>query len=94
MLKKELIKSRGWCCENCGQPQVTLEAHHCLIHRMKGHPELDCEENIMLVCHNCHESGEVNSWECRKRFWEKQTTRYDMKKWLDNLNLKVKPRFD
>lgn len=73
------------------------ERHHCLFHRMKSKPELDDPRNIMNVCHKCHASGEVNSFEARRIFWQRQCAKYgegNMRQWVDSLPLKVKERFD
>lgn len=94
-VRLSIEKKRGSFCECCGAENLPLEGHHMILHRMKGHTELDCEENIMLVCQPCHQSGVVNSWESRVSFWDTQVSRgYKMKEWLDGLNLKIKPRFE
>ena len=90
----ELKLKRGELCEWCGLNPAT-EKHHALVHRMKDHPELDDERNIMLVCHNCHESGWVNSYGARVMFWYRQKERYpDIKDWYSGLELKVKENFE
>jgi hypothetical protein len=64
---------------------------------MKGHPELNAPENICPVCHVCHESGEVNGWEARVFWWREQCYNYGhahMVEWLNNLPLKIKPKFE
>jgi predicted flavoprotein YhiN len=63
---------------------------------MKGKPELDDPRNLMNVCHECHMSGEVNGFEARRRFWQRQCARYgeeDMRRWVESLPLKHKERF-
>ena len=92
---QELADKRGWACEICGHATVYLERHHCLVHRRKGHPELDDERNIQLVCKRCHETV-ANSFENRRAFWAIQLTRYpDMRKWYASLPTKYrKESFD
>ncbi len=88
------IQKRGSICENCNRPSPYFERHHWLVHKMKSKPELDDERNIGLVCKRCHESGIVNSYESRCRFYLRQLSRYpDMEVWLQGLNLKAKERF-
>ena len=78
-------KRGGLRCEICGRYTVYLERHHCLVHRRKGHPELDDERNIQLVCKRCHETV-ANSFENRRAFWAIQLTRYpDMREWYASL---------
>lgn len=88
-----LVLKRGRFCEYCGRYSYVLHRHHWLFHRMKGFPELDVEENIGLVCDECHMSGIVNSYDSRVFFWNKQLARYDMYSWWVNLPLKTKERF-
>lgn len=94
ILKEKLFVDRGPKCEECGLMTTRLELHHWLFHRMKGHPELDVEQNCGLVCLGCHK-GIVNGYESRKRFWAKQIARgYNMQEWWENLDLKAKQRFE
>lgn len=80
-----------WC-----NIRPAVELHHCLIHRMKKYPQLDCVENYMPVCRECHAAGKVNGWEARVRWWNTQCVtlgKYHMMAWLESLPLKVKPKF-
>lgn len=89
-----LVSKRGSSCEWCGIHKAT-ERHHCLIHKMKGHPELDDERNLMLVCHECHESGMLNNRVAREWFWMRQSGIYpDLITWYNGLDLKVKELFE
>jgi hypothetical protein len=62
---------------------------------MKGHPELDCEENYACVCAYCHTGKELlDTQEVRLWFWNEQINRYGrihMLEWIKGLSLKVKP---
>jgi hypothetical protein len=91
IVKHEILEKRGYVCECCGLPNQFLQAHHVFIHRMKGHPELDVEENAQLVCNDCHYiTGKANSRENFEDFWDIQSERYDMDAWKESLPLKVK----
>jgi len=46
--KAELLQQHP-ICEYCNFRKAT-EVHHCLFHRRKGVPELDCIENCAAVC--------------------------------------------
>lgn len=87
------IKERGNQCEFCG---VTFtydnfcERHHCIVRRRKGNAALDEPINIELVCHQCHQSGIVDSFEHRQEFAMRQVNRgYDVKAWIESLDLKA-----
>jgi hypothetical protein len=93
-LRKQITKDRGFLCQACGRARWT-ELHHCLIHREKGNDPLDCIENMMAVCHKCHQY--CNAWEIRVKFWQSQCKLYGherMVAWLDGLELKAPPRFE
>lgn len=98
-LKRRLLLERSGLCEWCLHNKIRKPAHqlhHALIGRMKGKPELDVEENAMLVCSECHYTGRVEAREVAEWFWERQCVRYGeehMREWLDGLPLKVKPRY-
>ena len=81
-------------CEGCDRPAV--HAHHCLYGRDKRYPELNDDENLQLVCYQCHfVTGKADSWENRQFFWGVQCERYGsdhMIEWHDNLRLKVKEK--
>jgi len=90
----DLVKKRGRLCEWCNA-RPAVHRHHCLIHRMKRHPELDDERNLMLVCEECHQSGIVNNYFARMMFWDKQLKRYpDLREWWSQLPLKSKENFE
>ena len=94
MWKSDLIRSRGYSCEYCKIRPAT-DLHHALIGRMKGHPELDCEENFMVACHYCHVGKELlDTQDVKLWFWNVQCDRYGydhMIAFIKDLPLKVKP---
>lgn len=93
-LRAQILIDRGIYCESCGIARWT-ELHHCLLHRSVRRPELDCIENLMGVCSDCHYYG--NGYQVRRRFWGAQCERYGadhMSEWLDGLGLKAPPKFD
>ena len=93
-LREQIARDRGKWCECCGCAFWT-ELHHSLIHRMKGHPELDCIENLQAVCPACHPYQ--NGHETRRRFWQSQCElcgAVHMREWLDGLDLKVKESYE
>jgi hypothetical protein len=88
-IRESILKKRGAMCECCGVRQWT-ELHHCLVHDNKRlHKQVTVEENLMAVCRNCHPY--LNGHDIRMKFAEKQLERnYDIFKWYNNLNMKVK----
>jgi hypothetical protein len=91
----DLVRERGTLCEWCETHPAT-ERHHCLFHRMKGHPELDDKRNLMIVCAQCHQSGEVNGYFARCWFWRRQVARYGweaMMEFYNGVKLKIKEVF-
>src|SRR5258706_6293731 len=96
--KSAFVRQRGPLCE-CGECQERGEdAHHCLIGRMKDHPELDVPENLVLVNHFEHvHLRKFNTLEWRKKFFAIQCTRFGgqhIKEWLENLPLELRYRID
>jgi len=91
-----IVAKRGKYCELCNWREATAP-HHCIVKQKKKHPEYDVEENIELVCDECHIWGDgyVNSYQHKVGFWERQKKRgYNMKEWYDSLNLKHKEFFE
>jgi len=85
--KIDLINKRGGACEICGSG-LALDLHHCIEKRRKGHPELDCEINLEVVCHKGHMEGRADSKEHAIEFVKKQIERgHDVVSWYDNLKL-------
>jgi len=89
-----LVEERGIYCERCNWNKIT-ELHHCIVHRMKNHPELNQLWNYEGLCRDCHSDGYVNSYEHRVGFWNRQKERgYPMKEIYDSLPLKKKENFE
>ena len=91
-----LVLKRGAYCEMCQWRRAT-QKHHCIVRQKKGHPEYDVEENLELICDECHIWGDgyVNSYEHKVGFWQRQKERgYEMQGWYDSLNLKTKEMFE
>lgn len=89
------MAQRGTVCELCNI-RPAAHRHHCLYHRKKGHPELDEEYNIMIVCVKCHlYDGTPNGYNARIKFWDTQCKRYGkdaMLDWHSRVRLKVKEK--
>ena len=89
-VKRRVIKERGYKCEHC-ERAGSVEAHHVFFHRKKGMKELDVEENMMLVCRECHPF--MNGYEKKCWYWDVQAHRYSeehMREWHDSVPLKCK----
>ncbi len=88
-LRERLIAKRGPYCEICGLRYAT-EVNHCLVHdRKRLHKLLTVEENLQLVCRECH-AKYGHTKENKKLFYEKQLKRgYNITKWYDSLPLKI-----
>ena len=80
-------------CEIC-RVRPAIHRHHALYRRAKRYPELDSEENIMIVCEQCHlYDGTADSYENKVKFWHQQCERYGhdhMISWHQSLRQKVK----
>ena len=87
------IQTRGNECEYCHRSfsiNNPAERHHAIVRRSKRHPEYDASVNIELVCHDCHQSGEVDSYEHRQEFAMRQINRgLDVVSWYQSLDLKA-----
>lgn len=92
-LNEQLRRERGVLCEWCNLYPWT-EKHHAILRRDKRFPELDSPINFMVVCHHCHMSGEVDTWEAQRLFYFLQRARgFKVDEWLAALPIKVKPDF-
>jgi hypothetical protein len=101
-VKKDKAKSEyppkpinALCACGCGLPAHDM--HHAFIHRMKGYPELDVEENLVFVNHAQHISRAFDNQEWRIKFWKYQCDKYGeahMYTWLASLSSKLQIRKD
>lgn len=90
----QLVQERGMFCEECRFRPAT-EMHHAILRRSIKHPEYDCPENLELVCHECHSSGRLDTFDHSVKFWRRQKERgYDMDGWIKSLNLKTREFYD
>ena len=94
MYKSDLIRKRNYACQWCKIRPAT-DLHHALLGRMKGHPELNCEENYACVCSFCHTGEELlDTQDAKLYFWGVLCNIYGrshMLDWIKSLSLKVKP---
>ncbi len=80
---------------SCGCGQIGTDNHHALFPRQKRFPELNAQENLVLVNHAEHISGRFDTWEWRKFFWGVQCKRYgeaNMIAWIEGLPAKMSNR--
>jgi len=94
-----LMAERGISvCQVEGCNNLAEECHHCLYGKRKGAKQLNHEENLQLVCRDCHKfSGRAKSWENRVLFWKWACSWYGaehMKRWNEKLPLKIKERYE
>jgi len=90
----ELAAKRGWKCEICQKTTRALQRNHVFHKRSKGHPEFDVEENLQLVCADCHEKR-AHNYENKVVFWAVQLTRYpDLREWYAGLGLRHREFFE
>lgn len=59
--KQGIVEKRGGVCERCGTKigGDVLELHH-ILSRAKFPQLVDMEENIMVLCHECHKEIHCN----------------------------------
>ena len=76
----ELADHLGWICQNCGLHCASRggpEANHCLVHdRKRYHRQVTIYMNKELVCHICHQEGEVHTIQHRLEFYRKRCEQY------------------
>lgn len=93
---KILAEYRSFLCE-CGCGRKGEDLHHCLIHAMKYHPELDVPENLVLITHQENVDRKYDNLAGRKKFWQYQCRKYGterMLKWLATIPPKLRSRID
>lgn len=95
-IKREQMEIRGYTCEVTGCDGVVSDAHHVFYGRKKTDDQFDVEENMQLVCRDCHTNGTANSQYNKWEFWGVQAWRYGegrMKIWNENLDIKIRLKF-
>lgn len=95
-LREKMFEERGQRCE-CGCGEIGSDLHHVFIGRRKRFPELDCEENLVIVNHMQHLARKFDNKQWREYFWQVQVDRfgYDhMMEWVSSLPAKIRPRMD
>ena len=86
-----------WACER----RTAVDGGHGVINKgqlnnAKRHKDLDVKENFVPQCAECNRHGAVDSFEVRRRMYYKKCDELGKERvdrWLDSLDLKVKPRF-
>lgn len=91
----DLADLRKWICENCGlhcAGRGGPERNHCIYPDRKFyHQKVSVLVNYELVCHICHQRGDVHTRAHRLEFLQKQKDRYGaalVDGWIDSLGLK------
>jgi cobyric acid synthase len=93
-LRQRIIDRRGTHCW-CGCGAQGSDMHHALIPRDVRFPQLDAEENLVLVNHTQHIHGLFDNAHWKRRFWSKLCREYTeehMRKWVNSLPQKLAPR--
>lgn len=89
---KERLARVQKACPVCGLPvHGTEDAHHWLVRRMKGRPELDVPElNVLLVHSRCHvPPGPDLDYKCARMAFQLNPPEV-IEDWLDSLDFRVK----
>lgn len=94
---EQVAKGRCWC-ENptCKGRGGGLEAHHAIFGQKKGkhaRPEYDVVENMVLLCHRCHEEKAVGR-EWSLHFLARLHGKVAMRNWLESLKATHKDTTD
>lgn len=55
-IRKYMLQKNNYCCEQCGFNIVNPYTNKSIlqIHHLDGNYKNDCEENLQLLCPNCH----------------------------------------
>ena len=101
--KVRLRRERGFSCELCKKPQGAEQQDHAIVPKAKYRksiPELDLEENIILLCSLCNQRKPKKYWKPYISYsewaWCQNCRRYGaprMVEWMSNVPLKIKPGF-
>jgi 5-methylcytosine-specific restriction endonuclease McrA len=51
-LRFQILERDGWHCQQCGR-RDQLQIHHIV---RRSHSGADCEENLIVLCSECHRS--------------------------------------
>ena len=88
--KEEALEQFDWRYAFCwGRAE---HAHHAIIGRMRGHPELDDVLNLLPLCSQCHRYAD--GWLATQRAWVILCSVHGqdrMEEWLDGVDLINKP---
>lgn len=60
---RRLARGDLWPCEWCGKTMVIptgMEVHHIYQRGMGGNPSCDVEENLIILCRDCHSKAEAD----------------------------------
>jgi 5-methylcytosine-specific restriction endonuclease McrA len=49
-LRLQILERDGWQCQHCGR-RDQLQIHHIV---RRSHLGADCEENLIVLCSECH----------------------------------------
>lgn len=74
-----------------------VEFHHCLYHRMKSVPELNCPENLLPLTKAEHAEFHAEGYSGRCRAWRmkcEEFGRQHMIEWHESLPLVCKENFE
>ena len=85
-----------WDCPRVFSKHDDMQRHHAVYTDDKRFSKwLDKAENIVLVCHKCHEKhGWLSCYMRRCMVWTyKVNLGYDMKSWHDSIPMLIKDRF-
>lgn len=93
----DLARKRGYLCD-CGCNLRAEDRHHCFVPNLKRFPQMDVEENIVLVSHWEHtDERKFDNPKWRQYFWIVQCNRYGeehMIEWLASWPKKLDNRKD
>ena len=61
-LRQQILRRDGWRCQSCGA-MSNLEVHH---REFRSHSGEDSEENLITLCHHCHQVVHGNEDSCEQ----------------------------
>lgn len=99
-IRERVFRDQAGKCAMCPrvhQSHETMHAHHAIYTKQKGLEKwLDSEENIELMCNDCHSKrhGYLSGWFGRCMAWTKKIDAgYDMLAWNESLPMRIKDAF-